>query len=52
MPPLGPMVAAAEVLDRALLEPERIPGDNRHSVFVDPRDVVRITAQLADICQD
>jgi Ala-tRNA(Pro) deacylase len=56
VPPFGPMVPAAEVIDRALLEQLRIlcsAGDHRHSVLVDPRDVVRITAaQTADICQD
>jgi Ala-tRNA(Pro) deacylase len=56
VPPFGPMVPAAEVIDRALLEQERIlcpAGDHRHSVLVDPRDVVRITAAtVADICED
>jgi Ala-tRNA(Pro) deacylase len=56
VPPFGPMVPAAEVIDRALLEPDRIlcpAGDHRHSVLVDPRDVVRITsAKSADISQD
>ena len=56
VPPFGPMVPAAEVIDRALLEQERIlcpAGDHRHSVLVEPRDVVRITAaRTADICQD
>ncbi len=56
IPPFGPMVPAAEVIDRALLQPERIlcpAGDHRHSVLVDPRDVVRMTAaKTARICQD
>lgn len=56
IPPFGPMVPAAEVIDRSLLEYEQIlcpAGDHRHSVLVDPRDVVRITvARTADICQD
>ncbi|MGB0092511.1 MAG: YbaK/EbsC family protein [Solirubrobacteraceae bacterium] len=56
VPPFGPMVPAAEVIDRALMEQERIlcpAGDHRHSVLVDPRDVARITAaRIADICQD
>ena len=55
-PPFGPMVPSAEVIDSALLEQPRIlcpAGDHRHSVLVDPRDVVRITgASTADICQD
>lgn len=56
LPPFGPMVPAAEVIDKALLEQERIlcpAGDHRHSVLVDPRDVARITAaKIADICED
>ena len=56
VPPFGPMVPAAEVIDRALFDQERIlcpAGDHRHSVLVEPRDVVRITAaRTADICQD
>jgi Ala-tRNA(Pro) deacylase len=55
-PPFGPMVPAAEVIDRALLEQDRIlcpAGDHCHSALVDPRDVVRITAAtIADISQD
>lgn len=56
IPPFGPMVPAAEVIDLALLEQTRIlcpAGDHRHSVLVDPREVVRITsARTADIRQD
>ncbi len=56
VPPFGPMVPVADVMDRSLLRHERIlcpAGDHRHSVLVNPRDVVRITAaQIADICQD
>jgi Ala-tRNA(Pro) deacylase len=56
VPPFGPMVPAAEVIDSALVAQERIlcpAGDHRHSVLVDPRDIVRITAaETADICED
>ncbi|MGZ4249716.1 MAG: aminoacyl-tRNA deacylase [Solirubrobacteraceae bacterium] len=56
VPPFGPMVPAAELIDRMLLKQQRIlcpAGDRRHSVLVDPRDVVRITAsKTADICRD
>ena len=56
VPPFGPMVPAAEVIDSALTEQERIlcpAGDHHHSVLVDPRDVVRITgAATADIRED
>jgi len=56
VPPFGPMVPAAEIIDVALLRHEQIvcpAGDHRHSVLVDPQDVVRITAaRTAAICQD
>ncbi len=56
VPPFGPMVPAAAVIDRELLTHERIlcpAGDHRHSVLVDPREVVRVTAgQTADVCED
>jgi Ala-tRNA(Pro) deacylase len=56
VPPFGPMVPAAEVIDSALLKPPRIlcpAGDHRHSVLVDPMDVMRITgATTAFICQE
>lgn len=56
IPPFGPMVPAAEVIDRALLEQEQVlcpAGDHRHSVLVDPREIVRIAAaRSADISQD
>ena len=54
-PPFGPMLPLAEVIDQRLLEEDRIlcaGGDHRHSVLVDPRDVVRMTdARTADICE-
>jgi Ala-tRNA(Pro) deacylase len=54
MPPLGSMLPAPEVLDRKLLEHERIlctGGDHRHSVLIDPRELERVSeAQVADIC--
>ena len=56
VPPFGPWVPAAEVIDSALLEKERIlcpAGDHRHSVLIDPREVVRVTAaRTAAICED
>jgi prolyl-tRNA editing enzyme YbaK/EbsC (Cys-tRNA(Pro) deacylase) len=56
VPPFGSMVPAAEVVDRRLLEHRRIlctGGDHRHSVLVDPRDLVRLSdAKAADICED
>jgi len=56
IPPFGPRLPDTEVIDRRLLEHDRIlcaAGDHRHGVIVDPRDVVRMTAaRTADICQD
>ena len=56
VPPFGPVVPAAEVIDRDLVAHERIlcaAGDHRHSVLVDPREIVRITAATtADISED
>jgi Ala-tRNA(Pro) deacylase len=56
VPPFGPMVPAAAVIDRELLGHERIlcpAGDHRHSVLVDPQAIVRITAaETADISED
>lgn len=56
VPPFGPMVPMAEVIDSSLMAHERIlcsAGDHRHSVLVDPRDVARITAaKTAHICEE
>lgn len=56
VPALGPMVPAAEVVDRKLLDEDRVlcaAGDHRHSVLLDPRDIVNVTdARVADICED
>lgn len=56
VPPFGPMVPAAEMIDSALAAQHRIlcpAGDHRHSLLVDPRDVVRITAAtVADIREE
>lgn len=53
VPPFGPMVPAAEVIDSAIAAQRLVlcpAGDHRHSVLVDPRDLVRITAaRVADI---
>lgn len=56
VPPFGAIMPAAEVLDSALIHQQRIlcpAGDHRHSVLVDPREIVRITAaRVADISED
>lgn len=47
-PPIGPMLPRAEVVDRRLLEEDRIicaGGDHRHSILLDPREVVRIAGR-------
>jgi Ala-tRNA(Pro) deacylase len=53
LPPIGPMLPAAEVLDSALLDHERIMftgGDHRHGVLIDPNDLVEVTqARVADV---
>jgi Ala-tRNA(Pro) deacylase len=54
VPPLGPMLPMAEVIDRRLVEQARIlcaGGDHEHSIVLDPRDLVRLTgATVADVC--
>jgi Ala-tRNA(Pro) deacylase len=56
VPPLGPMVPAAEVVDHRLLEEDRVlcaGGDHTHSVLLDPRDIVAAAdATVADVCED
>ena len=55
VPPFGPMLPAAEVIDRALVEQASIlcpAGDHTHSVLVDPREVLRSGACVADISED
>jgi Ala-tRNA(Pro) deacylase len=56
LPPLGPMVPAPELVDARVLEHDRVlcnAGDHRHSVLLDPKDLVRAAdAQVADICED
>jgi Ala-tRNA(Pro) deacylase len=56
VPPFGPMVPAAEVIDAKLAGQSQIlcpAGDNRHSVLLEAREVLRITAaKVADICEE
>ena len=55
-PPFGPRFPKVEVVDRRLLDEDRVlcaAGDHRHSVVLDPREIVRITgAVTADVCED
>ncbi len=56
VPPAGPGLPMAELVDRRLLDRTRIlcaGGDHQHSIVLDPRDLVRLTgAKVADICVD
>jgi Ala-tRNA(Pro) deacylase len=56
VPPIGPVLPAAEVVDQRLLEQNRVlcaGGDHRHSLVLDPRDIVSATsATVADVCED
>lgn len=56
LPPFGPLHQISEVVDRRLLEHDRVlcaAGDHRHSLRVDPREMVRVAdAGVADLCQD
>jgi Ala-tRNA(Pro) deacylase len=55
VPPFGSMFDALELVDKRLLEHDRIlcsGGDHEHAVLVDPRDVVRAgRARVADLCE-
>ena len=56
IPPLGEMLPAPEIVDRRLLEHDRVlcnAGDHKHSVLLDPNDMVRASAaQVADVCEE
>jgi Ala-tRNA(Pro) deacylase len=56
IPPFGPMAPTVEVIDSTLARQQRIvcpAGDHRHSVLVDPRDVIKLMdAKTGDICEE
>lgn len=56
IPPFGPMVPAVEVIDSTLARQPRIvcpAGDHRHSVLIDPSEVIRLMdAKTGDICEE
>jgi len=56
LPPFGPLHEIEQIVDRRLLEHDRVlcsSGDHRHSLALDPNEMVRIAnAQVADISQD
>jgi len=55
-PPVGPALTAAELIDVRVTRNERVvcaAGDLRHSLLLDPLEIVRVTdATVADICED
>ena len=56
MPPAGPGLPMAELVDRRLLDRDRIlcaGGDHEHSIVLAPSDLVRLTgAKVDDICEE
>lgn len=56
IPPLGEMLPAPEIIDRRVLDHDRVlcnGGDHTHSVLLNPEDIVRASdAQVADVCED
>lgn len=56
LPPFGPIHDIPEIVDRRLLDHDRVlcaGGDHRHSLRIDPNEIVRIAdARVADLCQD
>jgi Ala-tRNA(Pro) deacylase len=56
IPPLGEMLPAPEIVDRGVLEHDRLlcnGGDHTHSVLLDPNDIVRASdARVEDVCED
>lgn len=55
LPPLGPMIPVPEIVDVHLLYHDRIVcagGDHRHSLRIDPRDLLRLCEpRVADLCE-
>jgi Ala-tRNA(Pro) deacylase len=56
LPPIGPLLPAPEILDRRLLDHDRVlcsAGDHRHGLLLDPNDLVEVAQpQVADVCED
>lgn len=56
LPPFGPIHNVDQIVDRRLLEHDRVlcsGGDHRHSLQIDPNEIIRVTqARVGDICQD
>jgi len=55
LPPFGPMLPVPEIVDVRLLRHETVVcagGDHRHSLVVEPRELLRIAEpRVADICR-
>jgi len=53
LPPLGEMLPAPEIVDRKVLEHDRVlcnAGDHTHSVLIDPQEIIRASrAEVADL---
>jgi len=56
VPPVGEVMVAGEIVDQRLTGLDRVlcsGGDHRHSLMLDPADVVRLSdASVMDICLD
>lgn len=56
LPPFGPLLEVEQIVDRRLLDHDRVlcsGGDHRHSVKVDPNEMVRLAgAKVGDLSQD
>jgi Ala-tRNA(Pro) deacylase len=56
VPPVGPLLPAAEVIDRRLMEHEQVlcaGGDHRHAIALNPQELASATqATVADVCEE
>jgi Ala-tRNA(Pro) deacylase len=56
LPPLGEMLPAPEIVDRRVLDHDRVlcnGGDHTHSILIDPSEIVRVSnAEVADVRED
>ena len=56
VPPLGDLLAVEQMVDRRLLDHDRVlcsSGDHRHGLRIDPNDLVRLAnALVGDISED
>jgi Ala-tRNA(Pro) deacylase len=55
LPPFGPLLPAPEIVDVRLVYHDEVlcgGGDHRHSVLLDPRDLLRVAEpRVADVCE-